>query len=225
MKKIFSAVLTLSLIAIATPALAQMDADRKVEGGGISVDGWKGKVDAAAAKAGKTVNDSKFAASGDDLHLTIGPAAVYWKDSNTASGNYTVSASFKEPKISSDHPHPYGIFIGGKGLDSDTPTLLYCVAYGNGTFLVRGFNAGAVVTASRRGPNDAVAKAAADGSVTQNIAWTVKDGTASCAINGQTVATFDQAALAANGITTTDGIYGLRVSHNLDVVVSGLAKK
>lgn len=222
-------------LALAVPgvALAQ-DADRKVTGGGIAVDGWKGKIDAGAVKKGLTINDSKFAKAGDDLHLTIGPAAFYWNDANKASGNYTVSATFKEAKPDAGHPHPYGIFIGGKDLDTDAPNLVYCLAYSNGTYLVRGFSGGKVVNfAPAPGANGrvtpaahaAVNKAGADG-VTQTIAWTVKDGTASCSINGQVVASFDKAALiGADKIASTDGIYGLRASHNLDVVVSGFGKK
>jgi hypothetical protein len=220
-------------LALAAPVLAEaQDADRTVAGGGIAVKGWKGKIDAAAIKAGKTINDSKFAESGKDLHLTVGPAAFYWNDANKASGNYTVSATFKEAKPSADHPHPYGIFIGGKDLETDTPNLVYCMAYSNGTYLVRGFSGGKVVNFAPAGervrpaPHAAVAKPAADGSVTQTIAWTVKDGTATCTINGQPVATFDQAGLVGEGkLASTDGIYGIRVSHNLDVVVSGFGKK
>ena len=222
MKKFTPVVLAL---ALAAPVAAQnQDPDRKVAGGGIAVDGWKGKIDARAASQGRTINDSKFAESNKDLHLTIGPAAVYWKDSNSASGDYTVSATFKEAKPDAGHPHPYGIFIGGKDLDTDAPTLLYCTAYSNGNYLVRGFNAGKVVTLTPRGASHAsVNKAGADG-VTQTIAWTVNDGSASCSINGQQVASYDKAALA-NALASTDGIYGIRVSHNLDVVVSGFGKK
>ena len=36
------------------------DADRKVEGGGITVNGWQGKED-AGNKQGLTIKDSKFA--------------------------------------------------------------------------------------------------------------------------------------------------------------------
>ncbi len=214
------------VLALAVPGLAlAQDADRTVAGGGIAVSGWKGKVDAAAAKAGKTVNDSKFAKSGDDLHLTIGPAAYYWNDSNTAKGNFTVGATFKEPKPNAAHPHPYGIFIGGKDLETDAPTMVYCVAYSTGQVLVRGFAAGKVVNIAPRAAHAAVAKPGADGSVTQNIAWNVKDGVASCMVNGQVVATVDGATLAGHGITSVDGPYGIRASHNLDVVVSGFGKK
>ena len=221
--KLFPAVLTLALAALASPAMAQ-DADRKVEGGGIAVDGWKGKIDAAAAKKGMSLADSKFAQSGDDLHLTIGPAAFYWKDANTAKGDYTISATFKEPKPSAQHPHPYGLFIGGKDMETDAPSAVYCLAYSNGTYLVRGFAAGKVVNVAARAPHDAVAKPEADGSVTQSVAWVVKDGAATCSINGQAVGTFDAATMTGHGLAT-DGIYGIRASHNLDVIVSGFGKK
>jgi len=213
-------------IALAVPGLAlAQDADRKVAGGGIAVAGWKGKIDAAATKKGLTLNDSKFAKSGDELHLTIGPAAYYWNDSNTARGNFTVGATFKEAKPSAGHPHPYGIFIGGKDLETDAPTMVYCVAYSSGQYLVRGFAAGKVVNIAARAAHDAVAKPGADGSVTQNIQWTVKDGVASCSVNGQVVATVDGATLAGHGITSVDGPFGIRASHNLDVVVTGFGKK
>ena len=213
-------------ISLAVPGIAlAQDADRKVAGGGISVSGWKGKIDPKAASEGKTINDSKFAESGKDLHLTIGPAAFYWKDANTASNTYTVEATFKEAKPAAGHPHPYGIFIGGKDLETEAPTALYCTAYSDGTVLVRGFAAGKVVTVGRRGPNEAVNKPGADGSVTQHIAWSVKPGEATCMVNGKPVGTFDGATLAGQGITSLNGIYGLRVSHNLDVVVSGFGKK
>lgn len=212
-------------LALAVPAVAlAQDADRKITGGGIAVDGWKGKIDAGAVKKGLTINDSKFAKSGDDLHLTIGPAAFYWNDANKASGNYTVSATFKEAKPDAGHPHPYGVFIGGKDLETDAPNLLYCLAYSNGNYLVRGFNGGKVETLTARGASHAAVNKATPDGVTQTVAWIVKDGTASCSINGQVVASYDQAALAGK-LASTDGIYGIRVSHNVDVVVSGFGKK
>ncbi len=224
MKNMISAVLALAVLTIASPALAQ-DADRKVDGGGISVDGWKGRIDAAAAAKGLSLNNSKFAESGKDLHLTVGPAAFYWKDGDKASGTYTVSATFNEPKPTGSHPHPYGLFIGGSDLETGTPTALYCIAYSNGTYLVRGFAAGKVVNVAPRAANAAVAKPAADGSVTQAIAWSVKPGSATCTVNGEAVATVDSATLAGQGFTSTDGVYGIRVSHNLDIIVSGYGKK
>ena len=54
------------------------DKDRTVAGGGISVPGWTGKVDAKGAAAGVTVKDSKSEQQGDAVHLTVGPATTYW---------------------------------------------------------------------------------------------------------------------------------------------------
>ena len=205
----------------AVPGAQGQEADRVVAGGGIKVPGWTGKVDPAAAKKGLTVADSKFVEEGGALHLTIGPAATYWNPANTASGNYTVKATFKEPKPSGNHPHPYGVFIGGNKLDSDDQSYLYCVAYSDGTFLVRGFSGTTPVTVSKRQPHAAVNKAGADG-VTNEVAWTVKGDRAECVINGTAVAGFDKSEIVGAGkLESTDGIVGLRVSHNVDVVVSG----
>jgi len=215
-------------LAVAVPAVhgQQTDADRKVAGGGITVAGWTGQVDAAAAAKGASLKDSKFVQEGNDLHLTIGPAATYWNPANTATGSYTVKASFRQPKSSADHPHPAGVFIGGQNLGTDKQSLLYCVAYGDGTFLVRGFNGKSVVNISKRQPHAAVAKAGADGSVTNEVAWVVKDGRAECHINGQMAAGFDRAEIVGAGkLDSTDGVYGIRVSHNMDVVVSGFGKQ
>jgi hypothetical protein len=222
-----------SLVAVGFAALAivavgaqQQDADRKVAGGGITVKGWQGKVDAAAAKEGKTINDSKFEDKNGAFHISAGSASTYWNPANTAKGDYTVSATFMEPKIAAGHPHPYGIFIGGTGMDTDKPTYTYCVAYGDGTALVRGFSDGAVVNYFKRQPNAAVAKASEGGSVTQTIAWTVKGDTAECSINGTVVASLAKADLVGPGkMQSTDGVYGIRAAHNVDIVVSKFGKK
>jgi hypothetical protein len=212
-------------LALSIPASAQ-DADRSVKGGGITVKGWQGKVDAAAAKKGQTINDSKFEEKNGSFHIAAGSASSYWNPANTASGDYTVSATFTEPKMAAGHPHPYGIFIGGSKLDSDQPTYVYCVAYGTGEALVRGFSDGKVVDFSKRQPNAAVAKATEGGTVTQNIAWTVKGDRAECSINGTVVAGFDKSELVGPGkLQSTDGIYGIRAAHNVDIVVSKFGKK
>ena len=212
-------------VALAVCAVAAQEPDRKVAGGGITAKGWQGKVDAAAAKSGKTINDSKVMEMGGGLHLQVGPAAIYWNPENTASGDYTVKATFKETKVASDHPHPYGLFIGGSKLDTETPNLLYCVAYGNGDVLVRGFSEGKVMTVTKRAPNPAVNKAGADGGVTQEIAWSVKGDKAECLVNGKVVASLPKTDIVGAGkLGSTDGIYGIRVSHNLDVMVTGLTK-
>jgi hypothetical protein len=213
-------------VALVMPAVhGWQDADRKVKGGGIQVPGWEGKVDAGAEKKGMTINDSKLVKEGDALHFTVGPAATYWNPANTASGDYTVKASFKQPKSSSDHPHPAGVFIGGKDLGTDTQTYMYCTAYGDGSFLVRAFNGMKPTTIAKKQAHEAVHKAGADGSVTNEVGWTVKGDRVDCMINGTSVASFPKSDIVGPGkLESTDGIYGIRVSHNMDVLVTGFGE-
>ena len=195
--------------------------------GGINAAGWTGRIDAGEASDGQKLENAKLEQRGDSLKVTTGPAVAYWNPANTATGNYTVSATFTEPQYQNvnDHPHPYGLFIGGKNLESETPNFVYCVAYGNGNYLIRGFADGKVFQVGR-GPSDAVNKTGADGGVTQEIAWIVKGDRVECQVNGKPVGSFAKSEITGPGkLESTDGIYGIRVSHNLDVMVTGLAKK
>ena len=40
---------------------------------------------------------AKLDQRGDSLFVTTGPATIYWNPANTATGNYTISATFTEP--------------------------------------------------------------------------------------------------------------------------------
>ena len=210
-------------------AQAPTEASRTVAGGGISAPGWVGKVDASAEKAGQTVNDAKLTKEGNAIHVTTGPAISYWNPADKASGNYTVSATFNEPKYMNlnSHPHPYGIFIGGNDLGTANQSYVYCAAYGNGNFIVRGFGPDAFQMNGRGEANAAVHKAAAkDEPVTQEISLSVKGDKVECAINGTVVASYDKSALVTAGkLKSTDGVYGIRFAHNTDAIVTGLTVK
>jgi hypothetical protein len=219
-------------VLMASPAMmnaqGKMETSRAIEGGGISVPGWTGNVDPKEAQAGQTVKDAKLTKEGNALHVTTGPAITYWNPANKASGNYTVKATFTEPKYMNlnNHPHPYGIVIAGNNMGTDQESYLYCAAYGNGNFIVRGFGPEPFQMNGRRGEaNAAVHKAAGPGEpVTQEIAMSVKGDKVSCSINGTEVASYDKASLVTAGkLKSTDGIYGIRFAHNTDATVTGLS--
>lgn len=207
-------------------AQGQGDSSRSVAGGGISVAGWTGKIDAKAAKAGQTIKDAKLTEEGKVLHVTTGPAVTYWNPADKASGDYTVSATFNEPKYMNlnSHPHPYGVFIAGNDMGTDQQSDLYCAAYGNGTFIVRGFGPEAFQMNGRSEESSAVHKAAGVGQpVTQTIALSVKGSKVECAINGTVVATYDKAELVTPGkLKSTDRVYGIRFAHNTEGTVADL---
>jgi len=225
----FNHTLSLALAAatLLPVAFAQSDEkSRAVSGGGISASGWTGKIDANEEKAGQSLNNAKFAQEGKTFRVTTGPAVSYWNPANKASGNYTVKATFNEPKYMNlnSHPHPYGIFIAGNDLGTDQQSYLYCAAYGNGNFIVRGFGPEPFQMNGRRGEaNAAVHKAAGPGEpVTQEIALSVKGDKVECSINGTVVASYEKPSVVTSGkLKSTDGIYGMRFAHNTDVTVSG----
>lgn len=219
--------LYLSPLLLSCLTLAQ-DASRTVAGGGISVPQWTGKIDANEERAGHSLNDAKFSKAGDTFRVTTGPALSYWNPANKAAGDYTVKATFTEPKYMSlnSHPHPYGIFIAGNDLGTDSQSYLYCAAYGNGRFIVRGFGPRAFQMNGFQGEgNPAVHQAAGLGQpVTQDIALSVKGDKVECSINGTVVASYAKTALVTAGkLKSTDGVYGLRFAHNTEVNVTGLS--
>ncbi len=229
MRLIRGSIFAMALALLTTPlicAYAQEDANRLVAGGGISVPGWAGKVDANAERAGQSVNDAKLAPQGGGLYVMTGPAVTYWNPANRATGNYTVTATFTESKYMSlnDHAHPYGLVIAGNDMGTAQQSYLYCAAYGDGKFIVRGFGPQPFQMNGMGAAHAAVHKAPGKGqSVTQEIALSVRGNRVECAINGTVVAGYDKADLVTAGkLKSTDGVYGIRFGHNTEAVVTGL---
>ena len=213
MRRILGLAVVAAVVGSAS-AFAQADGSVAVKGGGIKVAGWMGKIDAREATAGLKLEDALFTTMGPGFHVTTGPATTYWNTKESLKGDYTVMASFNEAKYMSlmDHPHPYGILIAGKGLDTDKPEGLYCAAYGNGTFIFRGFSAtaprGTFQLNGPRGEANAVVNKAAgkDLPVKQEISVSVKGDNVTCSINGTVVGTYTKAStLAWAGSMSTSG--------------------
>src|SRR5438045_8483699 len=99
MMKRYVLLLIAALIFIPTvfSQAGQDETSRTVAGGGVTVSGWTGKIDAREASQGMTLNSAKFAKEGDALHIVTGPAVTYWNPANRGSGDYTVTANFSEP--------------------------------------------------------------------------------------------------------------------------------
>jgi hypothetical protein len=224
------------MVALATAALVLVPQDSQAQDneksmavkGGILVKGWMGKVDAKEAKAGLSVDSAKFFSMAKDLHATTGPAITYWNPDMKGKGDYVVKATFTEREYMglNNHPHPYGVVLGGNDMGTDAESYLYCAAYGNGNFIVRGMGpAPFQMNGPRGGMSDAVHKAEAKGKpVTQEIALQVKGDKVSCIINGTEVASYSKADLVATGkLKSTDGVVGFRMGHNTDAHIAGFS--
>jgi hypothetical protein len=228
---LFAAAAAVGLAPLAHTAQAQ-DESHVVAGGGVMIPGWKGMTDLSRRGTRSPADQAKLTKEGDAMHVTTGPAIAYWNPANTASGNYTVKATFTEPKYMSlnAHDHPYGVFIGGNDMDTPNATYLYCAAYGDGRFIVRGFGPAPFQMNGRDGEtNAAVHKAAGPGQpVTQEVAIQVKGDDVMCSINGKQVAKYDTKDLVGTGkLKSLDGVYGIRFAHNTEGIVTnfGVSKK
>jgi hypothetical protein len=229
MRRVSTSVTAVAALVLAGASAQAQDASRAVSGGGISVPGWMGKIDPREESSGQKLENAKFERMGDGYHVTTGPSVAYWNPANRATGTYTVKATFREPKYMAlnNHPHPYGVFIGGNDMGTAQQSYLYCMAYGNGSFIVRGFSGDTTfrLNGGRGETHAAVNKAAGPGEpVQQEIAINVTPDKVECAINGQVVGSYPKAdVVAARKLKSTDGIWGIRFGHNTEAHVTGVA--
>ena len=205
---------------------AQDDGSRAIKDGGVFAKGWAGKIDAKEVAAGLKLENSKLTMEGNALKVTTGPAVTYWNPANKASGNYSVKAKFREPAYMNinNHPHPYGIVIAGNDMGTDNQSYLYCAAYGDGRFIVRGMGPAPFQMNGRGAPNPAINKAAGKGQpVEQEIEVMVHGDKVTCSVNGTVVGEYAKADLVAEGkLKSLDGVYGIRFAHNTDGIVTDL---
>ncbi len=156
---------------------------------------------------------------GDGFQVTTGPAAVLWNPENTASGEYTLSATFTL-QAPSDHTNYYGLVYGGGDLDTDSQNYLYFLVAQDGTFLVKHrANSETVHDVAAKMPHDAVVTPDASGQSVNALEVRVGADQTEFVINGTVVHTAPRSGMAA----ASDGIWGVRINHRLPgVLVEGL---
>lgn len=199
-------------------AVAQADPDKATGGGGIQVKGWQGRTDRSEQK----ISDVKFVQMGTGYHLTGGPHAIVWNSDAKATGDYTVRARVtKTPKSTSTHEESYGVFIGGTDLNGSKQNYLYCVVFGSGNVMVRHRDGGDTHTLLGKTANAAAQKMGAQGATDEISMW-VKGGRVGCSVNGTEVFSAARADMIGPGkLVSTDGVFGIRASHNLDLHIEG----
>jgi hypothetical protein len=207
------------MLALAASAAAgQADPDKATAGGGIQVKGWQGRTD----RAEQRITDVRFVQMGTGYHLTGGPHAIVWNSDAKATGNYTVKARItKTPKSSSTHEESYGVFIGGSDLNGPRQNYLYCVVFGTGNVMVRHRDGGDTHTLLGKTAIPAAVKMGPQGA-TDDIEMWVRGGRVGCSVNGTEVFSAAAADMVGPGkLVSTDGVFGIRASHNLDLHIEG----
>ena len=180
--------------------------------------GWKMRVDRSTAASDPDASgDIKFITMGSGFHATNPKAAVYWNPANNVAGTYTLKGTFTLMKPSG-HTNYYGLVFGGSGLEGPQQSYLYFVVAQNGTWLIKRRDGDATSTVSPKTPNDGVKKPDASGKSTNALEARVGADKIDFVVNGAVVHTEPKSGATAK----TDGIYGIRVNHQLEVQVDGL---
>ena len=126
MKRYLAVAVAITLIAAAAATMA------------AQAPGWKERVDLSAdATDPDPAGEVKFMAMGGGFHTVNPKAAIFWNPANTATGNYTLKATFAQNARSS-HPNFLGLMFGGKDLDKATQSYTYfLVAPQSGMWLLK----------------------------------------------------------------------------------------
>ena len=177
--------------------------------------GWKVRADhSTSATDPDAAGSIQFVTAGSGFHATNPQAAVFWDPANTASGTYTLKGSFTLLKPSG-HTNYYGLVFGGSDLEGPQQQYLYFEVAQNGSWLIKRRNGDATANVVPRTPSDAVKKPDASGKSTNDLEVRVGADKIDYVVNGQVVHSMPK------GDAKTDGIYGIRVNHLLDVQIDG----
>ena len=187
--------------------------------------GWKQRIDkSTSASDPDAAGTVKIVTDGSGFHVETPSAAVFWKPANTATGNYTLKGSFTLNKPSG-HTNFYGLIFGGSALEGAEQKYTYFMVAQNGAWLVKtrsgattsaAFNGLAGATRNGAVVNAVVKKPDDSGKSVNALELRVQADKVDFVVNGTVVHSAPKAEL------TTDGIWGFRSNHLLDVNVDGL---
>ena len=215
----FRTLVHLTLLASGAVAglAAQNDPDRPVSGGGTLPPGWHARTD-----GNRPLANVKFDSMSVGHHVTLGPAAIFWRDADSASGSYSVEAKFWQfpSDTHRDHREGYGLFIGGTALAAAGQRYTYFLIRDDGMYLVKRRMGDSTWTVNGWTASDAIAMRAAQPDTTKPLENTltirVTPTDATFLVNGKQVYKASAAQVDGNGTV------GFRVNHNLNVHLGAL---
>ena len=171
--------------------------------------GWSMRLDRSDAAA-----PPKFFPAGDGLHVTSGPAAIYYQPAQVMKGDFRISATFTQTKAP-QHPEAVGLFMGGKNLQGAEQEYGYLIVRGDGKYSIKHRAGSEVHTIQDWVEHAKVNKQDAAGKATNTLVMEVLSGRVRMLINGEEIRSFDRA-----NFFQTAGMLGMRINHNLDVHIS-----
>lgn len=170
-------------------------------------DGWEMRLDRPNSTA-----PIHFMSMDGRLHAILGPAGIFYQPTATANGNFTARGTFTLNKPS-EHPEAFGLFLGGRDLQAPNQDYAYFLVRQDGKFMVKHRAGNETHTLVDWTDHAAVRQPGADGKATNTLAVESHATGVRFLVNGTEVAALPRGL-------NTNGIYGLRLNHNLDVMVT-----
>lgn len=156
-------------------------------------------------------------------HITTGPAGIFYHPANTASGDFTVATELHFFDPGDRNREGYGVFLGGSDLQGEDQSYIYFLIRNTGDFLVKQRMGDDTEVLENWTPSNAIIKyedgVTENSSVMNLLEVGVSGDTISFMINGEEVSSMNATKL------TTDGIFGLRVNHSVNLHISDLRMK
>jgi hypothetical protein len=211
-------VVTAALLVSAMPAMAQQhqhghsaqpgQAGQHAAGHATGIpEGWQVRLD----RPGST-DPIHFMSMDGHLHAILGPAGIFYQPTATATGAYTLQGTFTLNRPSA-HPEAFGMLLGGRNLEAGNQDYLYFLVRQDGKFMVKHRAGDETHTVIDWTEHAAVRRPGADGKATNTLAVETGAQGVRFLVNGTEVGTLPRGV-------NTNGVYGLRLNHNLDVMVT-----
>lgn len=191
----------------AAPQRPDNDPDRVVSAKGKFPAGWNVRPDRG------TADQLMFTQTADVYHFTMGSAGTFYNSAWMKSGDYKFSARLTQ-KAAPSHPISYGLMIGGNNLAGDMQTYSYFLVRNQGEYFVANREGNArPTTVVNWTANPAIVKQGDDGRQTNTLGIQVQDDNVIFTVNGVEMTRLPKSKVH------TDGLFGFRIGHNLDVDV------
>lgn len=153
----------------------------------------------------------------DGIRFTTGPAGIAWRPSDTlTAGDYRAEGTLTLMGAPVAYREAYGLFVGGRELESSGVSYLYLLVRATGDFTIRRRAGGITETLVEWLSHNAVQRVAVDGETPVNtLAIEARGEETRFLINGTVVFIMPTQEARPHGVA------GLRVNHRLDVVLNG----
>ena len=178
-------------------------------------DGWEVRFD----REGSSMEEMSLVTMPPGMHVTTGPAMIAYHPDSTATGSYTVESEvfLFDPQ---DRREGFGFFVGGSGLDGEDQHYTYFLLRQGGEFLVKVREGSETRVVQDWTAHDAIRSwPGGEDATAQNVlSLRVTDSALVLLVNDAPVWE------GAPGSVETDGVFGLRVNHGLNLHVTSITR-